>query len=234
MIITDDPPIKMGGHFPYNSHLFHPASIPLSSGSRMLHQENQPPDDADQDDTDTPLRFSVDNILKPEFGLKAILSTKTPTQTTTKLTNERTAVVSSNGHIQPTSGSPLSLPRDLSLPSARLSPQLPNATNYATRDAFSSHCGLTSPLQRHNAAGLSRSGSVESLASTATTTSVTRPSSLCSASSTVSGESLTGETAQSSSNGSTSANKQNTANGQSMWPAWVYCTRYSDRPSSGM
>ncbi|XP_073984809.1 segmentation polarity homeobox protein engrailed-like isoform X1 [Rhodnius prolixus] len=27
--------------------------------------------------------------------------------------------------------------------------------------------------------------------------------------------------------------KSTTANSETVWPAWVYCTRYSDRPSSG-
>ncbi|EFN84787.1 Segmentation polarity homeobox protein engrailed [Harpegnathos saltator] len=226
----------MGGQHPYNPHLYQPPNI-LSPANRMLpHQENQPPDDGDNPDTDTPLRFSVSNILKPDFGLKAILTSKGSKQTVAKFSNGHAA---SNGHVQTSSSSPLSLPRDLSLPSTRLSPQSPNATNYATRDnrdTFSSHCGLASPLQRHNSAGLSRSGSVESLASnrsTATSSSVTGPSSLCSASSTVSGESLNGESAQSGSNGGTPATQQNTTNGQCQWPAWVYCTRYSDRPSSG-
>lgn len=36
-----------------------------------------------------------------------------------------------------------------------------------------------------------------------------------------------------------SANQQQTSSGgsggdkETLWPAWVYCTRYSDRPSSG-
>lgn len=33
--------------------------------------------------------------------------------------------------------------------------------------------------------------------------------------------------------GSADANSQNSQGNASLWPAWVYCTRYSDRPSSG-
>lgn len=33
--------------------------------------------------------------------------------------------------------------------------------------------------------------------------------------------------------GSTDANSQSSQGNASLWPAWVYCTRYSDRPSSG-
>lgn len=140
----------------------------------------------------SPLRFSVVNILRPDFGRDAILS-RTPTAKTTPIKVTPLPV-----------HSPLSLPRDLSLSSGgnnqRLSPQL----------GFSS-------------SNLSRSGSLESLASNRS--SVTGNSaSISSAASTAGGESVSGE---SNSSGSS------TGNGQSLWPAWIYCTRYSDRPSSG-
>ncbi|XP_035729723.1 segmentation polarity homeobox protein engrailed-like [Vespa mandarinia] len=169
-----------------------------------------------QEDTDTPLRFSVVNILRPDFGREAILSTKGTKQ---------------NGLPLPRHHSPLPLPRDLSLSSSvnnnnnRLSPQSPNSIVNRERDNFPSHCGL------------SRSGSVESLASnrsSVTGSSVTGSTpSLSSASSTIgSGESVSGENTTSN---ATNINNlpQNGTNGQSLWPAWVYCTRYSDRPSSG-
>lgn len=244
MILLSNLPLIMSGQYPYNPNFYNPCAFSAGSHMFMQEEENQPSDGGDQQpDTGTPLRFSVTNILKPEFGLQAILSSKTPKRTTARCShNVKTTTVAANNHEQ-TSSSLLSLPRDLSLSSTRLSPNLPNATNYAirdNRDTFSTHCELTSPLQRHSStsAGLSRSGSVESLASSrssATSTSVvTRPSSLCSASSAISGECLSGESAQPSSNpASASAGKQNATDGQSLWPAWVYCTRYSDRPSSG-
>lgn len=34
-------------------------------------------------------------------------------------------------------------------------------------------------------------------------------------------------------NSSTKSSSKTTSDGQTLWPAWVYCTRYSDRPSSG-
>lgn len=185
------------------------------------HEDREP---EHQQNTDSPLRFSVVNILRPEFGRKAIL------QKTTKTSGHTTATVPA----QLARHSPLPLPRDLSLTSTRLSPQSPQSTNYSIhreRDAFSSHCGLASPLQRHN--GLSRSGSLESLASSRSSvasSSVTSSSSLCSsASSTISSETLNNDSTPNTT-ASTSTKQQN---GQSLWPAWVYCTRYSDRPSSG-
>ncbi|KAK2580648.1 hypothetical protein KPH14_007754 [Odynerus spinipes] len=178
-----------------------------------------------QQDTETPLRFSVANILRPDFGREAILSTK------------GTKPI---GLQVPRHHSPLPLPRDLSLASSvnnnsgssnnvnnsnnRLSPQSPHSAVNRDRDAFPSHCGL------------SRSGSVESLASSrssVTGSSVTGSTpSLSSASSTIGSESVSGDSATSNA-ANTSNLPQNGTNAQSLWPAWVYCTRYSDRPSSG-
>lgn len=200
----------------------------LSSESHVVPRQDRQPDH--QQDTERSLRFSVVNILKPDFGREAILNTKVPNE----------SAISAAIPAQHPQHSPLPLPRDLSLSSTRLpSPQSPpQLTNYSVRekDAFSSLCGVTSPLQRHGN-GLSRSGSLESLASSrssvtsssVTSSSVTGPPSLCSTSSTISGDSLNGE----STSGNTSASQQNVPNSQSLWPAWVYCTRYSDRPSSG-
>ncbi|KAM0725779.1 Segmentation polarity homeobox protein engrailed [Formica fusca] len=195
----------------------------LSSESHVVPRQDRQPDH--QQDTERSLPFSVVNILKPDFGREAILNTKVPNEST----------VSAAIPTQHPQHSPLPLPRDLSLSSTRLSsPQSPQLTNYSghrEKDAFSPLCGITSPLQRHGN-GLSRSGSLESLASSrssVTSSSVTGPPSLCSTSSTISGDSLNGE----NTGGNTLTSQQNSSNSQSLWPAWVYCTRYSDRPSSG-
>lgn len=195
----------------------------MLSESHIVPRQDHQPDH--QQDAERSLRFSVVNILKPDFGREAILNTKVPNE----------SAISAAIPAQHPQHSPLPLPRDLSLSSTRLSsPQSPQLTNYSVhreKDAFSSLCGVTSPLQRHGN-GLSRSGSLESLASSrssVTSSSVTGPPSLCSTSSTISGDSLNGE----STSGNTSASQQNVSNNQSLWPAWVYCTRYSDRPSSG-
>lgn len=177
--------------------------------SRQVHRE-------EQQESDAPLRFSVVNILRPDFGREAIQNTRSSTKSKV---------------VKPVAQSPISLPRDLSLSASRLSSHSP-PTSYSQREReFSSHCGLTSPLQRHS--GLSRSGSLESLASSrssVTSSSVTGASSLCSTSSTIGGESVSGESnTGSTSSGTDSKNGTN----QSLWPAWIYCTRYSDRPSSG-
>ncbi|XP_044582593.1 homeobox protein engrailed-1a-like [Cotesia glomerata] len=148
-------------------------------------------------DNDPPLRFSIVNILRPEFGRSAILSTKS--------------------HISPTKCKSPSNPKDLSHSTAKI---LALSSSYAVhRDR--EYFGDSSPIQRHS--GLSRSGSLESLASnrSSLTGSLTGTPSLSSAASTAA-ESVSGDSLPSS-----------TSSNPSLWPAWVYCTRYSDRPSSG-
>jgi len=220
--VMDSYTLRLG--FGHHHHHHHPRMLSPESSHVTPHQDRQP--DRPQD---SQLRFSVVNILRPEFGREAILSTKV-----TKSSGHVTAAVP----VQLPRHSPLPLPRDLSLSSTRLSPQSPqSSTTYSVqRDGFSSHCGLTSPLQRHN--GLSRSGSLESLASSRSSvasSSVTSPPSLCSASSTIGTESLNSDNASGTAAAANTAqaSQQNGTNAQSLWPAWVYCTRYSDRPSSG-
>lgn len=205
--------LRLGVTSHHHHHHHHHRHHMLSPESHVMpHQDRQP----DQQATETPLRYSVVNILRPDFGREAILTTKQPVPTIS-LQLPR---------------SPLPLPRDLSLSSTRLSPQ----SVHKEKDNFPSHNGLTSPLHRQN--GLSRSGSLESLASSrssVTSSTVTGPSSLCSTSSTIGGDSLNGDnTSGGGTSSSTSTSQQNSTKSQSqLWPAWVYCTRYSDRPSSG-
>ncbi|XP_018304302.1 homeobox protein engrailed-1a [Mycetomoellerius zeteki] len=200
---------RLASHHHHHHHHRHHV---LSPESHVVpHQPDHPPDR--QQETEAPLRFSVVNILRPDFGRKAILNEKQPVSTIS---------------IQLPRSSPVSLPRDLSL-SSRLSPQ----SIHKEKDNFPSHNGFTSPLLRQN--GLSRSGSLESLASSrssVTSSTVTGPASLCSTSSTIGSESLNGDNTSGGGVSNTSTNQQNGTNGQ-LWPAWVYCTRYSDRPSSG-
>lgn len=231
LVTMDSYALRLGiGHRRHHRH----ARMPSPDGGHVASSQRDHQPDQQPPDTETPLRFSVVNILRPEFGREAILNTK---------------IGKANGGTVPavqlaTRHSPLALPRDLSLSSgtARLSPQSPQSTSYATsvhrerqQDTFSSHCGLASPLHRHT--GLSRSGSLESLASSRSSiasSSVTSPPSLCSASSTIGSDSLNGDNNNTpGTSAGTSASQPNGTNSQSLWPAWVYCTRYSDRPSSG-
>ncbi|KAG7201609.1 hypothetical protein KM043_004350 [Ampulex compressa] len=220
--------LGIGNHHHHHHHHHHHRA--RSPESHVVPRDDHRQDH--QQDTEAPLRFSVVNILRPDFGREAILSTKSPKQASLPTGHSTTIPIPIPRH------SPLPLPRDLSLSSTRLSPQSPQTSGFSAhreRDSFSSHCGLTSPLQRHS--GLSRSGSLESLASSrssVTGSSVTGAPSLCSTSSTIGAESLGTDSASGSSGTTANAtNPPNAANSQSLWPAWVYCTRYSDRPSSG-
>ncbi|XP_014235669.1 homeobox protein engrailed-1a-like [Trichogramma pretiosum] len=132
------------------------------------------------------LRFSVYNILRPEFGRDAILKTRPDAKS-----------------------SPLKAAGDVCR--GRLSPQ--------RSDGRGSPFNLPVLHSSHSSSNLSRSGSLESLASSK---------------SSVTGASVCGSSA--STTGSESGGSDNaSSNGgqQSLWPAWIYCTRYSDRPSSG-
>ncbi|XP_078048140.1 uncharacterized protein LOC144475767 [Augochlora pura] len=217
--------LGLGSHHHHHHH--HPHRVRSPENHVVQHQE-QPQDR--KEDMETPLRFSVVNILRPDFGREAILSTKTSKQSTLTTGHPTTIPVPIPRH------SPLPLPRDLSLSSSRLSPSRSQASSFSIhrdRDLFSSHCGLASPVQRNT--GLSRSGSLESLASSrssVTGSSVTGAPSLGSTSSTISGDSINGDST-SASTANSSSSQPASLNGQSPWPAWVYCTRYSDRPSSG-
>lgn len=198
-------------------------------------------------ENDVPLRFSVVNILRPDFGRDAIIKT---TKNNKIINNKRkiknslivphdlslsssSSSTSSTSRLSPQSlpsPSPTTTPTTPTSTSTTIISSIPSTSRYEVnrdRDAFTE---TTSPLQRHST-GLSRSGSLESLASNRSSIngSLTGTPSLSSAASTVGTESISGDSVA----GSTAGSQTSTANGQSPWPAWVYCTRYSDRPSSG-
>jgi homeobox protein engrailed len=78
---------------------------------------------------------------------------------------------------------------------------------------------------------LSRSGSLESLASnlsSVTGGSINGAVSVSSSASIAGTEAISDEK-----NANNNLPIQSSVNGQGLWPAWIYCTRYSDRPSSG-
>ncbi|XP_058797311.1 homeobox protein engrailed-2b-like [Phymastichus coffea] len=144
------------------------------------------------------LRFSVVNILRPDFGREAIAARPAEASSAaSKRTPIRVTALPAH--------SPLALARDLSALSSRHS-QSPRPRP------------SQSPLELapSSASTLSRSASLESLASSR---------------SSVAGSSVNSPAA--SSVGAESLGAESSAGQQSLWPAWIYCTRYSDRPSSG-
>ncbi|KAK0077121.1 hypothetical protein PV325_004413 [Microctonus aethiopoides] len=199
-------------HHRQQKHLCQQRLLPSSTSSASSLAIN--PEQNHQrinDDSDGSLRFSIINILRPDFGRDAIINTKASHK---RSSLSSTTELSSSIHLS-------------------------HCTNLvAPRNSVS-------PLQRHHSTTLSRSGSLESLASnrsSITTCSLNGSSSLSSTSSTIGNESVVSEdsvtTTDSESTSAVSQNSTQTANdsankNQSLWPAWVYCTRYSDRPSSG-
>ncbi|XP_034941573.1 homeobox protein engrailed-1a-like [Chelonus insularis] len=219
-------------HLHHHHHHHHQLRSPSPPASHVGHQPMHHQDD------EASLRFSIVNILKPDFGRDAILSKSTIKPS---LSLASTTSLSS----QLSCHSSLGIARDLSHSSCTKlsSPQSPasssstttSTTSYAVHRDREYFQDAISPLQRHSA-GLSRSGSLESLASnrsSVTGCSLTGTPSLSSAASTVGTDSVNGDSIPGSTAGSQTSTTTNAANGQSLWPAWVYCTRYSDRPSSG-
>ncbi|KAK3914686.1 Segmentation polarity homeobox protein engrailed [Frankliniella fusca] len=151
--------------------LYHP--VPL------LHSSQPPLDLLRPLQPEPPLPFSVDNILRPDFGRTAV-----------KRKNVLDAPLSSTGVLTPSSlanGLPGAPARPAAAPKAVKKPR-PAPPAPITTPAPTTAAPAVSPAK--------------SIASDVTSTS--------------------GDDASKD-----GEDKNN------MWPAWVYCTRYSDRPSSG-
>lgn len=170
----------------HHHHRFHPYQIPnrhnhdrstseCSSSPSPSIEDNQPQNNPSET---SPLKFSMTNILRPDFGREAILSCPRQLQSTHQ--------------------------------SRSVTPKRDNAS-------------------RSSPGVLSRSASLESLASNRSSLAGggATPSICSSAASTVGAESAT-------SDGSGATSTLGTGSGgNGLFPAWIYCTRYSDRPSSG-
>lgn len=178
----------------------------------VMHEPNQCKEQP-RSSEGSQLHFSVVNILRPDFGHEAILNTRSSSKTTS------IRVSSLPAH------SPVSLLHCPRRSSSQLLPHLPHRND---QDSLS--CVLTSAFQDHSS-NLSRSGSLESLASSRSSVtggSINGATAFLSTTSIVCNESLSIQ-----STNSNSFLDQNSGKRQSIWPAWIYCTRYSDRPSSG-
>lgn len=153
-----------------------------------------------------PINFSINNILHPEFGLNAIRKTN-------KI--EGPKPVGPNHSI-------LYKPYDLSKPSVNFDYQ---KSSYSIDYLKTKNDENRSPPLGGLRRTVSRIGEKEREIPK-TVEVQRRPDSAGSVvSSTSSGTPSTC--------GSTDASQSQSGNA-SLWPAWVYCTRYSDRPSSGM
>lgn len=218
-------------HYNYHDHCMR---IPSENHVELPEQDRQ---EDHERNNDTSLGFSVDNILRPDFGQSAVLDQFTRKQAYENSINAKCRL-SFYSHKDSTI-----FPHDIEFRGMIFGPpflnQFAQSASYPVQKE-KTHISPTYTITPRN--GLSRSGSLESLASnrsSVTCSSVTGSTSLFNAASAnntdtdrksdSTSSTSTSSTITSSSN---SSENQQTSN-RSVWPAWVYCTRYSDRPSSG-
>lgn len=173
-------------------------SAPHQNGRRDFHDES--------------LKFSIDNILKADFGrrritdpinkLRKISNTIIQSHYPAKLPSTRHSSFDAMSPTSTTSNSSSSSPPVLRSPPPQESPR----KLFSPVDLTGS-CATSTKAESERRTG----GAIPTAAAAA------------SSSSSVSGES-----------GTVKESAVKGGNGTPMvWPAWVYCTRYSDRPSSG-
>jgi homeobox protein engrailed len=161
----------------------YPSTFALqASGRRRPSISPRPPaaQDGPGADQPAPLRFSVSNILRPEFGRRAVDESRLRPALVHDVARSRSSRCSSVDECRSFTSSPISHRPCLS-PPPRKRALLDDSDKHSNGDA-SSICSSSRPT----------SSLEEKLADPA-----------------VPGKD------------------------QGVWPAWVFCTRYSDRPSSG-
>ncbi|XP_039453552.1 homeobox protein invected-like [Culex pipiens pallens] len=135
---------------------------------------------------DQNLKFSIDNILKADFGRRITDPLKR-------------------------SGKSYAKKPSAEKPTTSAAPAAMDLTSVMTSAAGCSGTNSSGPSRSFNSSSSSASGSeVDVPASPQSST----------------GSSKTGE-------GTSGSTTTSGSGGPMVWPAWVYCTRYSDRPSSG-
>lgn len=190
----------------------HLGSSPSGPSPRPANNETVP--------QPTTLPFSVANILRPDFGRRAVITSKQQEplfrpggirRTVTPICDYQ-RLYRPHEHlpgIQPLPAPKPTKKQTSAWPSVVRNPTLP------TEDvSFKVSARETSNHQQARSKGVS----------TPVPTSGAASPPLSPASSTVSA---------SSSNPDDKVGNADCAKGSQLWPAWVYCTRYSDRPSSG-
>nr|CAB51041.1 putative transcription factor [Periplaneta americana] len=167
----------------------------------------------------TSLPFSVANILKPDFGRRAVISSRQQEpafrpairRTVTPICDYQRLY---RPHEHLPGVQPLPAPKPTKKPTSAWSPVTASST--AARTPLV-------PIEIP-ASNLQQPARSKGVSPPVPPTSGTSSPPLSPASSTVSATSSTPEDKLAS---------PDNAKGPQLWPAWVYCTRYSDRPSSG-
>lgn len=163
---------------------------------------------------DSNLKFSIDNILKPGFGRRITDPLLKRSKPSKKTVNQKAAQQQRNLHKLQLATEKHGTPIDLTAMAA--GPPL-GATTPSASPSFSA----TSPDIASDTNALpATAASCSSTLSTATASSLLSP-----------GGSSDQDKVSSTSNSTTASSASSSS--PMVWPAWVYCTRYSDRPSSG-
>lgn len=184
----------------------------LTSPGSMTSRENSesPPNNLHQMINnniinDSNLKFSIDNILKPGFGRRI-----TDPLLKRNKSNKKSAAAQ-RASAAAAAAAAAAIAAQLSMSPSSMSSSSPPEKHVTPIDlTATTNCGMSS-----------------SATNTATTTTTPSTSSLNE--SPQSPQSAN----ESTDNGSTTTTGGNKSNSPMVWPAWVYCTRYSDRPSSG-
>lgn len=175
---------------------------------------------------DSNLKFSIDNILKPSFGRRItdpLLKRSKPAKKT--VAQKAAAQQRTLQKLQAATerhGTPIDLTASMGATISGPSPTTP-ASPFSGSDA--------SALPDSNNSAVVDSASVSAISSGSSAAS---PAQLLSPTTTA-GSSSSDQDKVISSTASTTTTTSSASSSSSpmVWPAWVYCTRYSDRPSSG-
>lgn len=189
------------------------------AANRRNHNENMLVNTEESD-----LHFSISNILKPEFGSSAIRKTTNkiegpkhggPTHSILYKPYEIAKGLEDSEHVDRNV-------EDSPFKTAPLGSLCNTVSQIGTKNFATKALKSQESLVKSNGFSSSFGASKDDLSS------IRRPDS---ANSSISTSSSNVSSQQGLAGGSDDAKSGDAANPQ--WPAWVYCTRYSDRPSSG-
>jgi hypothetical protein len=193
------------------------SSLPPSPSHNRHHQDHQQQDGQSPRPTNnervphsTALPFSVANILRPDFGRRAVITSKQhdPLYRPAAI---RRSVTPCDYHTLYRPHEHLPAPKPTKTQHSAWPPV--TATRAPSLPDDNVNCKVTSNQQHGRTKELQLSVPGSGTASPP----LSPASSTVSASSSAPDDKATGDSGK----------------GPQLWPAWVYCTRYSDRPSSG-
>ena len=191
-----------------------PGSSPIVPSPRPTHNERVP--------QTTTLPFSVANILRPDFGRRAVINSKQqePVFRSGAIRRTVTPICDYQRLYRPHEHLPGVQPLPAPKPTKKQAAPWSPVTAASTPTVHNEHVEFKASARESPNPQLARNKAV----SPPVPSSGAASPPLSPASSTVSAA---------SSNPDEKLQTNDYAKGPQLWPAWVYCTRYSDRPSSG-